>query len=175
MKQSVILIGAPGSGKSVTGRVLADRLSWLLVDTDAEVVAKTKLPISDIFASFGEEYFRNLETKVILDLVEQSPQRSLVVSCGGGLAVREQNYRLLESLGTIVCLAAEVHVLAKRIGTGAARPLLHGESAAKVVPQLLDLLSQRAPTYNRPRYRIDTTDLTPQEACEQIISLLGLV
>ncbi len=135
------------------------------------------MPIDVIFATLGEPYFRDLETSVVSDIVERrrTIHCGLVVSCGGGLPVREKNYQMLESIGTIVCLHATAEKLLARVLCGETRPLLQSESGEKTEARITSLLSQRATTYHRPRYRIDTTEISPSEVCDQIISLLSLV
>ncbi|MBY0547473.1 MAG: AAA family ATPase [Candidatus Obscuribacterales bacterium] len=176
MNQSVILIGPPGSGKSATARLLAQQLGVRAVDTDSEVVLRAGMPIDRIFATSGEGYFRELESAVVQELAVgcKDSGEAVIVSCGGGLPVREQNYLLLESLGQIVCLYAEVDVLTERVLSGETRPLLQSDSLAATRERLSLLLKQRSTTYSRPRYRIDTTELSPGEVCQQIITLIGL-
>lgn len=175
MTQSIILIGPPGSGKSATARVLAARLKLSAIDSDALIVANSGMSIDRIFASFGEEHFRELETDVVSNLVRSKAAgaEDFVLSCGGGLPVREQNYRMLESLGIVVSLNADVPTLARRVREGETRPLLQS-STDGMEERIASLLAQRASTYGRPRYKIDTTNLSPTEVCEQIIDLVGL-
>lgn len=175
MNQSIILIGPPGAGKSAAAKLLAEILGCRVVDTDAEVVSMEGMPIDRIFATRGEAHFRQLETAVVEKLLgSRDLCEPVIVSCGGGLPVKESNYLLLESLGHIVCLYAQVDVLAKRVLSGETRPLLQSDSEAATASRLSSLLKQRSTTYSRPRYRIDTTDLSPLEVCQQIIRLIGL-
>lgn len=134
------------------------------------------MPIDRIFATCGEHHFRQLETEVVEKLLgsKDLQPEPVIVSCGGGLPVKESNYLLLESLGHVVCLYAQVDVLTKRVLSGETRPLLQSDSEAATASRLSSLLKQRSTTYSRPRYRIDTTDLSPLEVCQQIIRLIGL-
>lgn len=174
-KSTISLIGPPGAGKSATASLLSSRLGYVQIDTDAAIVAKTGMSVSEIFSSLGEPAFRDLETELLKALASDAVATDRVVSCGGGLPVREENYRLLESMGSVICLYATTEMLTARVLSGETRPLVHSQSPVQTEERINTLMSQRATTYNRPRYRIDTTKLTPAEVCDQIISLLSLV
>ena len=92
MQTNVILIGFMGTGKSAVGRFAAHRLGFQFLDTDALIVEREGMEISQIFALRGEEYFRDLETRVLESLTHY---QRCVFSTGGGLVLREQNRTLL--------------------------------------------------------------------------------
>ena len=95
MKNSIILIGFMGCGKSTVGKQLAQDYGMCFLDTDAWIEDKEKITISEIFAAKGEAYFRELETKCLETLLKENIEESYnsesgkVISVGGGLPVKE--------------------------------------------------------------------------------------
>ena len=100
-KQSVALIGMPGSGKSTVGRLLADKLGKKLTDTDEEIVRRAGKTVPEIFQTQGERAFRNLESEVIRHL---SLSGGGVIATGGGAILRKENVDALRSNGVLVFL-----------------------------------------------------------------------
>jgi shikimate kinase len=116
---SVAIVGYMGSGKSAIGRSLARRLGREFVDLDRTIVKEAGRTIPEIFEHCGEEYFRNLEHRVLLDALDGARER--VIACGGGIVVRPQNRERLKSVPTVF-LREDLGVLYSRTrGTG--RPL----------------------------------------------------
>jgi len=101
MKRNIVLIGLSGCGKSTFAPILAERLGLVPVDTDAEIVKKTGMPISRIFSEKGEAAFRELEAAEARRCAELS---GAVISTGGGMILREENIRVLSETGLIVFL-----------------------------------------------------------------------
>lgn len=97
-KQSIVLTGMPASGKTTVGRILADRTSRKFVDTDELIVQKAGKAIDAIFAEYGEEYFRDLESEVISEV---SAECGLVIATGGGAILRRENVKNLSKNGKI--------------------------------------------------------------------------
>ena len=100
-KQNIVLIGMPGSGKSTVGKLLAQALDMDFVDTDAVIVDQTKTPIPEIFATQGENAFRDLESDAVTQV---SKQQHTVIATGGGAVLREENVQLLRQNGRIYFL-----------------------------------------------------------------------
>ena len=67
-KENIVLVGMPACGKSTVGAILAETMGKRLIDTDAYIVEKNGMPISEIFAKYGEPYFRKLEHEAIEEL-----------------------------------------------------------------------------------------------------------
>lgn len=103
--ENIVLIGMPGCGKSTLGKLLAERTGKQFVDTDAEIVRKAGIPISQIFATVGEEGFRKLETEVLSDLGKES---GLIIATGGGCVTRPNNYNLLHQNGHIIWIQRQI-------------------------------------------------------------------
>ena len=103
--QNIVLVGMPGSGKSSVGRALAKALGRVFVDADAEIAQLAGIPIPEIFARFGEDTFREYETRVLSELGKKS---CLVIATGGGCVTRQRNYPLLHQNGRIVWLRRDL-------------------------------------------------------------------
>src|SRR3990170_4505995 len=113
--QRIVLSGFSGTGKSAVAALVAQRLGWELVDTDALVEQAAGRPIADIFARDGEARFRELEA----DAVRQACARErAVVSAGGGATLRPDSRRLLADGGFVVCLEARPETVIRRLGEG---------------------------------------------------------
>ena len=132
----VILIGFMGCGKSSVGKALADAMGIPFVDTDGMIEEQAGRKINDIFREDGEEYFRELETSVLKQLL--SAQERKVIAVGGGLPVREINREYLKRLGTVVYLLAKVETLTVRLEGDNTRPMLRGGELKKRIETLMD-------------------------------------
>ncbi len=132
----VILIGFMGCGKSSVGKALADAMGIPFVDTDGMIEEQAGRKINDIFREDGEEYFRELETSVLKQLL--SAQERKVIAVGGGLPVREINREYLKRLGTVVYLLAKVETLTGRLEGDNTRPMLRGGELKKRIETLMD-------------------------------------
>ncbi|MGN0514661.1 MAG: shikimate kinase [Lachnospiraceae bacterium] len=140
---NIILIGFMGCGKTTFGKWLSDRQQMDFVDTDEFIEKLEGRSISDIFATDGEEYFRNLETRVLkMFLGEEDDKytitKSTVISVGGGLPVREENQKLLHKLGKTIFLDTSVDELLRRLSGDETRPLLKGEDLRTKIQNLMD-------------------------------------
>ena len=121
-KRNIILIGFMGSGKTTLGIRLSYRLRRPLLDTDRWIEKEQGMSVSDIFASYGEEGFRQLETQAVKSLLEADPGQ--VISTGGGLPMREENQALLKQLGFVVFLRIRPETVCERLKGDTTRPLL---------------------------------------------------
>ena len=121
LKRAIFLYGAPASGKSTLGKALAERLGLGFVDLDERIVAEAGMSIPEIFKTRGEAAFRDLESKVLWEVVSEPK----VVSLGGGTLLRDENRALCEESGTIFCIdTPSDKELARRIGAApGSRPL----------------------------------------------------
>ena len=100
-KENIVLIGMPSSGKSTVGKILADVLERELYDTDSIVVEKAGAPITEIFKSYGEAHFRDLETEAVFKAGER-PSR--IIATGGGAILRGENVEALRQNGRLFFL-----------------------------------------------------------------------
>jgi shikimate kinase len=163
----IVLIGAPGSGKSTVGRALAAHLGWPLVDTDSLIEMKESKRITDIFVEDGEEYFRGIEFETLQEVLLEP---SAVISLGGGAPISERAQEaLLSSDSIIVFLDVSLATAAPRVGFNRDRPLLLGNPRA----QWQALSDQRRPIYEKlATSSIKVDDVTVDEIIAIIESMV---
>ena len=154
----IVLIGAPGSGKSTVGIALAAHLQWPFVDTDALIELKESKKITDLFVDNGEEYFRRVEFETLKEVLEET---SAVISLGGGAPISQPAQdALVASDSTIVFLDVALATAAPRVGFNRDRPLLLGNPRA----QWQALADQRRPIYEKlATQSIKVDDMTVDE------------
>ena len=164
----IVLTGFMGTGKSVVGRRLAERLALPFVDLDDAIEATASMAIPEIFASEGESGFRRRERELIASVANHS---DCVVATGGGAVLDPENVRTLRTGAILVCLVADPAVILQRLGADARRPLLqHPDRLARI----RELLEQRGPAYARADFSIETSGADVEEIVDQIVHHLGL-
>jgi shikimate kinase len=166
---NVILIGFMGTGKTEVGRLLAKELAMQYVDIDEMIEARLGLSINEIFAKFGEEYFRYIESQTIQELKGLDNR---VISTGGGAVLREENVNCLKSLGPLIWLDATPEVIYQRTKHTEYRPLLKVSNPYETIKELL---SYRKFFYKKAAdFYIDTTDKSIQEVVNICIQWLRI-
>ncbi len=165
---SVFLYGPSGSGKSTIGRLLAQNLNIPFVDLDAEIEARSGMPIPQIFASLGELGFRELE-RTTLELVLTSEEQ--IIALGGGALIVPETRQIAERAGEVVLLKAAPETLLRRLYADDTkeRPLLAGDARQK----LEAMLTRRGEHYASFERQLDTTHLNPDDAAWELQILLG--
>ena len=167
LERHVFLIGFMGVGKTSTSKQLGKKLGVEEIDTDAMIVEKEGKEISAIFADSGEEYFRQLETGILDELAEKAP---CIVSCGGGMAMREENVRKMKRTGTIVFLVAEPETIYEHVKDSTNRPLLNGNMN---ILYISEMMAKREPKYQEAADIIIKTDgYAPFQIADQIIEMV---
>ncbi|MBI5328387.1 MAG: shikimate kinase [Deltaproteobacteria bacterium] len=166
--KNIVLTGFMGTGKSSVGRRLAKELNLKFVDTDDLIEKKAGMGISEIFAKFGEGYFRLLESKVIHEI---SSNTDMVIATGGGAIINPLNFETLKRNGTIICLTASIDEIFSRIGKGDERPLISEGDNKEVIS---NLLKAREPFYKKTDFIIDTTAKTVGEVVKEIKKIVSL-
>jgi len=162
---NIVLIGFMGSGKSTVGRILAMRLGFQFVDTDALVVEACGMEISDLFAQQGEAVFRDYESDVLASLRGKTRR---IVATGGGIVTRESNHALLHELGFVAGLTAKEEVIFERVSRNHKRPLLQTANPRETISKMLAL---RAPLYAAAAdVLIDTSAISHAQVASEIIA-----
>jgi 3-dehydroquinate synthase len=163
---NLILYGPPGSGKTSAGKELAGRLAREFVDIDPLIEARAGLAIPQIFAERGEAEFRRLESEICAELAARD---NLIIAPGGGALLDPANRAALERNGLVLCLRAPADELLARLqASGAPRPLLAGDAAAK----LNELLAARGALYDSLPTQVDTGGQTIAQVADEIAALL---
>ena len=165
MHENIYLIGFMGTGKSTVGKLIAQRLGMDYMDTDSMVEAKAGMTVSQIFEDFDEEAFRKLETEILKEVTER---KNLIVSTGGGIVVTKGNMELMKKKGKLVTLMASPELIYERIKDDRGRPLLEVDSP---LDEIKRLIYERAPFYINADFIVETSELTAEEAAEEIIRL----
>ncbi len=127
----IFLVGMAGAGKTSLGRRLAQNLNWPFVDTDQRVSEMMGMTVKEIFAAFGEPFFRSAETGALVELVGQNP---CVVSTGGELCTFKENVAIMKNHGIIIHIDRPLDQILSDIKTDR-RPLLAGGSHEDVIDQ----------------------------------------
>ena len=162
--RNLVLVGFMGTGKSAVGRRVAALAAAPFLDMDAELERRAGKSIARIFAEDGEPAFRDQEAQLA---EEWGRKQGAVISCGGGVVLRETNLRALQANGLLVCLTARPEVILARTAHSKKRPLLAGEEPER---KIRDLLAARAPYYAAIPVQIDTSDLGPEELAAQVLA-----
>ena len=164
--RSLYLVGMMGSGKTSTGRPLAERLGYGFVDADAVIEQAAGCSIPEIFERDGEEGFRKLESQVLSAI---SQRHSLVVATGGGVVTQPENWGLLHS-GIVIWLDVVSDQLLQRLkADSTVRPLLQ---TADPETALNALLEKRRPLYAEADLTVVINDEPPEAVSDGILQLL---
>lgn len=165
MSPVVVLIGAPGAGKTTVGQLLADRLGVDLLDTDRVVESRTGSTVADLFVQRGEPAFRDLERTAVADAVAGHHG---VLALGGGAPMDPVTHQALRGY-PVAFLDVGARAAADRVGLDRSRPLLLGNVRA----QLRSLLEQRRPVYEAAAtVTVLTDDLTPDQVADAVLDAL---
>lgn len=167
MTPTAVLVGLPGSGKSSTGRRLAKILAVPFADSDDLIEARSARSIAEIFATDGEAAFRALEQTVIAEALCSFD--GVLALGGGALGSPLTRAALADRDVAVVLLRAPLPLLCARVGTGASRPLLAEDPAAR----LAALAEEREPVYAAAAtLSVDTAELSPGQVAARIAARL---
>ena len=162
MSGAVVLVGAPGSGKSTVGQLLAARLGLPFVDVDGLIEQRTGRSIAEIFADDGEPSFRALEEQTTLELLAGGAG---VLSLGGGAVLSAATRAALRG-HRVIWLQVAAATAVQRVGLNEARPLLLGN----VRGRLIKLLAERTPLYVEvATEQVETDRRSPDEVVDLLV------
>ena len=165
-KKVIVLIGLMGAGKTSIGRKLAERLSMGFVDADEEIVKAAGCSIPDIFQSYGEPAFRDVEERVIKRLLTE---RTGVLATGGGAYINPKIREAISQHGYCIWLKASLDILVKRTAKRTGRPLLESGEPRAI---LRDLMGKRYPVYAQADLTVETGAKTVDQALYVILDSL---
>ena len=165
-RRSIVLVGMMGAGKSTIGRRLAGRLHLPFLDADIEIEAAASMSIPEIFATHGEQYFRDGEARVIARLLDNG---AAVIATGGGAFMREETRKRIAGKALSIWLKADLDVIMKRVKRRADRPLLQTEDPAATVTRLLEV---REPVYQSADLTILSRDVPHERIVDECMDAL---
>ncbi|MBP6704794.1 MAG: shikimate kinase [Vicinamibacteria bacterium] len=160
----IALVGFMGSGKSTIGPLLAGRLAYDFVDLDREIESRAGARVSDIFATRGESTFREIEGRVLAELLGAEAR---VLATGGGAFAQPKAAETLLARAFVVHLDCDFDEACRRAALQGGRPLLENGPAAAAA-----LYAERKDKYARAHVTIDTTLRSPEEVVAEIARLL---
>ena len=165
--KTIVLTGMMGSGKTSVGKLLAEKISSNFTDIDFEIEKKYGITISEIFAKFGEKYFRKIESEMILDVFKSE---NMVISLGGGAFQNDKIREFLLNNSDVFYLKTSAQVILERIKNDKSRPLLCDNMNTDKINELIEI---RKTNYESAPYMVDTDNLSQQKVVENILGILG--
>lgn len=156
-------MGFMGAGKTTVGKILAKKLKLTFIDLDEVIEKELNLTIQEIFSRYGEDFFRDAETKALRSIADKD---RYVVATGGGVVLRKENWQIMIANGITVYLRAPAEVLWTRVRNNTSRPLLQVENPFE---RLCELFTQRIPQYEKADLIVDTENVSPEDVAEEII------
>ena len=163
-KKNLVLIGMMSSGKSTIGELLAKKLNFKFFDIDKIIENETKMKITEIFKIKGENFFRNLEEKTTVKLLNFS---NAVISLGGGGFVNEIIRKETNTKSKTFWLDWNLDTLISRIRKKNNRPV----ALALNNDELKNLIIKRSKYYSKAKYKINCQKLTRSEIIKKILNL----
>jgi len=164
---NIVLTGFMCTGKTSVAKLLAEKLGYQFVDTDDLIEQRVGMKISNIFAVYGEPYFRDVETEVVKEVAKKD---KFVISTGGGVVLRKVNMDELRKNGIIINLTAKPETIYNRLkNQPGVRPLLNKPNPMN---EIIKLLSQREEYYKNCDLRIETDNFTVEQIVQQILDYI---
>tara|TARA_Y100001935_G_scaffold243432_1_gene234836 strand:- start:1096 stop:1608 length:513 start_codon:yes stop_codon:yes gene_type:complete len=163
-KGNIVFLGMMGSGKTSIGKLVSKKLKLNFFDTDSEIEKKINMKISKIFQEHGESFFRDVEEKITLNILEKE---NVVISLGGGTFINKIIRNKILSNHLSFWLNWKPEILIKRIKNSPKRPLAMNSS----INELGDLIKKRSNFYSKALYNIDCNELTKSQIANKIIKI----
>ena len=168
--KNIFLIGFMGSGKSTISRLLSEKLGAVCVEMDEMIVQEQGMPITEIFEKFGEVHFRDIETDLVKRLQNQN---GVIVSCGGGAVLREENRNMMKQSGAIVLLTAKPETILERVKYSKDRPILNGNMNVEYIAGLME--KRRVCYEEAADFAVVTDEKSSEAICEEILERLKYI
>ena len=161
---NIFLIGFMGSGKSTIAKALNKHYGMQVLEMDEMLEKQEGMCISDIFAEKGEDYFRELETAFLANMCGQ---QGAVVSCGGGVPLREQNVIEMRKNGIVIWLQASPETILNRVKENDDRPLLRGNKNVTFISEMME--KRREKYENASDFVVKTDGKSSREIADEIM------
>jgi len=166
-KKIVAIIGLMGVGKTTLGHKLAEKMGYYFVDSDLEIEDREKKSITEIFATKGEKYFREVEKSVIHEIVAR--EENVVLSLGGGAFINEEVRKILREKAITIWLEAPLDVVLHRLSGKTNRPLLNNKNRREV---LEELAAKRYPIYALADFKVETSNGGHESSIGKILNFV---
>ena len=163
----IFLIGFMGAGKSTVAAQLKKMIPAEQMEMDETIAREEGMSISDIFASHGEAYFRDLETSLVRRLMTEAP---MIVSCGGGAVMREENTQMMKQCGRIVLLTATPETVYERVKDNTDRPILNNNMNVEYIHSLME--KRRSRYESVADITIATDGKNAETICQELLDAL---
>ncbi|MCR4694945.1 MAG: shikimate kinase [Pseudobutyrivibrio sp.] len=165
---NIYLIGFMGTGKSAVGKQLQKFLPFVFVDMDEAIARVECMSIPEIFEKKGEEGFRDAETALLKILSKQDNQ---IISCGGGVVLRDENIDIMRKTGTVVRLTSRPELVYERINRNNLRPLAKGKS----LEEIKEMMDSREKQYQKAaHFTVESSEEPVDVVVSEIVRSLAL-
>ena len=164
MKKNLVLIGMMGSGKSTISRLLSDVTKQNLIDTDKLIEKETKLKINQIFQKNGENFFRKIEEKIVLNSLKFSNN---IIAIGGGAFLNDKIREKIRDNCISIWLKCSEQTLIPRIRNSKKRP----KAYLLTEKDLIKLINNRSKIYSKADYKINCDTLTKKQIMNKILKI----
>jgi len=164
--RALVFVGLMGAGKSTIGKQIAHILDFQFFDADCEIEAAAQMSITELFALYGEQEFRNLERRVIARLLQQ---KMLVLATGGGAFMNAQTRENIRTHAISIWLKADLDILMERVLRKNTRPLLQNDNPRGVME---NLMQERYPIYAQADITVLSHDGGREEVVKDVLDNL---
>ena len=153
-----------GSGKSSVSLKLSELLKMEVIDTDKYIEKKESKTVDEIFNTYGKKYFRTCETNILKKL---SKNKNTIISCGGGVILKDENITIMKNQGKVVLLTAKPENIYDRVKNSTIRPLLNNNMTIEYISQLME--DRKEKYLKAADMIIETDDKSIEQICKEII------
>lgn len=140
LDKNLMLIGFMGTGKTTVSSALRKITGLEEVDMDKYIVEREGMSIPEIFEKFGEKVFREKETEALKEIQKT---KGKIVSCGGGVVLKDENIEIMKEGGIVLLLTASPEVIFDRVKDNTNRPILNADMSLDHVKRLLEARRER--------------------------------
>lgn len=173
-KKLVFLTGFMASGKSTIGQILANTIGWSFYDLDLLIEEREGRKIKEIFETDGELYFRELETKILREVINF---RKSVIALGGGTIAYRDNLNLIKESGQLIYLESSAEETYKRLRFKRDRPMMlfNGDDEPtyeQYINRIKELLNDRKKFYDQADIKFNTENLTIGRSVDKLVSII---
>ena len=166
---NIFLTGFMGTGKSTIAGELSRQTKMTQMEMDEEIVKRQGMSINDIFEKYGEAYFRDLESNLLIELESHG---GMVVSCGGGVVMRRENVEHMRKSGRIILLTASAETIYRRVRNSPDSPILNNHMNVEFISGLME---KRREAYEAAAdFIVETDGKAVLQICEEIREYMGL-